>query len=843
MPSTADHRQAPQVPNHEMVRSIGRGSYGEIWLARSLTGTWRAVKIVDRRTFESDKAFQREFEGMSKFEPISREDAGFVDILHVGRDEGGDFFYYVMELADDHIGRAVDPATYVPKTIKTELSRRSRLLADECITIGLSLSKALGALHRQGLVHRDIKPANIIFVGGVPKIADIGLVAATGQDSYVGTEGYVPPEGPGTAQADIYSLGKVLYELAMGKDRMDFPAVNTQIADLPDKAALLRLNEVLLRACDSNCRKRYTSAEQMHDDLLRLRDGEPLDVQVRRRKPLFASAGVLVLLGCAGFYAAKQHRSYGSVLIETDPPAAHVILNKKVDRGPGDMRPSPAQFERLPVGKYSAHIMLAGYEPTDMAFEINADEQSHPKLLHLKRAYGALQINCASAGATFELRDKEKVMEKGTTPATLREVPVGNYQLVWLHDTRSRIEPIQVEQNETLTKDFEFALGVIDVTSDPPGATISVDGEPVGSAVPAGGGSPPLELKVAEGQHDVSAQYRGWPVQHKVVDADHTAPVEADFEFPFGSVKITSAPTGASVWQKGQELGLTPLPIEGLEPGNVRYELRLAGYQNIEVNAAVKPGEQTFLNPRFVKRLGPRRGEPWENSLGMKFVPVDDVLMDVWPTRVRDYDAFCANTGRARPVPDFTQDGTHPVVKVSWEDANAFCEWLTKKELDAERLEPGQSYRLPTDREWSKAAGLPDEGGNTPEERDGKLKDFPWGKQWPPPPLSGNFADYTAGKRGARGIPGYHDGFPQTSPVASFPPNRLGLFDMSGNVWQWCEDSYKGDSASARDWGVLRGGSWDTSSPIELRSSYRNVVERSEREVIYGFRCVLAPQQ
>src|SRR5882724_2003668 len=224
MPSTADNRQATQVPNHEMVRSIGRGSYGEIWLARSLTGTWRAVKIVDRRTFESDKAFQREFEGMAKFEPISRDDAGFVDILHVGRDEAGGFFYYV-----------IDPATYVPKTIKAELSRRSRLLADECIVIGLSLSKALGALHCQGLVHRDIKPANIIFVGGVPKIADIGLVAASGQDSYVGTEGYVPPEGPGTPQADIYSLGKVLYELAMGKDRMDFPAVNSEIADLPDR--------------------------------------------------------------------------------------------------------------------------------------------------------------------------------------------------------------------------------------------------------------------------------------------------------------------------------------------------------------------------------------------------------------------------------------------------------------------------------------------------------------------------------------------------------------------------------------------------------------------------------
>jgi formylglycine-generating enzyme required for sulfatase activity len=223
--------------------------------------------------------------------------------------------------------------------------------------------------------------------------------------------------------------------------------------------------------------------------------------------------------------------------------------------------------------------------------------------------------------------------------------------------------------------------------------------------------------------------------------------------------------------------------------------------------------------------------------------------MDIWPTRVRDYDAFCANTGRARPVPDFAQDGTHPVVKVSWEDANAFSEWLTKKELEAERLEPGQSYRLPTDREWSEAAGLPNEGGNTPEERDGKLKDFPWGKQWPPPSMSGNYADYATGKRGPHGIPGYHDGYPQTSPVGSFPANRSGLFDMSGNVWQWCQDSYKGDGGGsrdgggARDWGVLRGGSWDTSSPIELRSSYRNVVERSEREVIYGFRCVLVPQQ
>jgi hypothetical protein len=813
-----------------MVRSIGRGSYGEIWLARSLTGTWRAVKIVDRRTFESDKAFQREFEGMAKFEPISREDAGFVDILHVGRDERGDFFYYVMELADDHLGRPVDPATYVPKTIKAELSRRSRLLADECITIGLSLTKALGALHRQGLVHRDIKPANIIFVGGVPKIADIGLVAATGQDSYVGTEGYVPPEGPGSAQADIYSLGKVLYELAMGKDRMDFPAVNTQIDDLPDKAALLRLNEVFLRACDTNCRKRYTTAEEMHDDLLRLRDGQPLEASTRHRKPLVAALAIVALLACAGFYGLRQSQAHGSVRIETDPPEAMVVLGDKMLR-------SPAEFTELRTGQYSAHILLAGYEARDVRFEVKPNEQAHPHLLHLKRAYGSVEIKSEPTGAAYEIKDGQTVVKSGTTPASVTGVPVGNYQL-WLKlDSRVHVEPFKVEHDETTTMDHEFASGMVTVSSHPPGATIFLDGDPVGTAPPEG--APPLQLKVAEGEHDVSARYHSWPEQHKVVHADHAAAAETDFEFPFGSVKITSAPAGAAVWQKGQELGHTPLPLEDLEPGDVHYELRLPGYQNIEVNALVKPGEQTFLNPRFVKRLGPRPGEPWENSLGMKYIPVGDVLMCVWPTRVRDYDAFCANTGRARPVPDFTQDGTHPVVKVSWEDANAFCDWLTKKELEAERLEPGQSYRLPTDREWSAGAGLPDEGGNTPEERDGKLHDFPWGKQWPPPPGSGNFADFP----GKHGIAGYHDGFPQTSPVGSFPANRLGLFDMSGNVWQWCQDSYKGEAGGARDWGVLRGGSWGTSSPIELRSSYRNVVERSERDVIFGFRCVLVPEQ
>ena len=212
----------PRIPDYELLRVVGRGAYGEIWLARGLTGALRAVKIVHRKTFESERAFNREFSGMSAFEPISRAHAGFVDILHVGRNDAAGFFYYVMELADDETsGAEIDLTRYSPKTLRA--TNRAALPVSECVRLGLLITEALEALHRHGLTHRDIKPSNIIFVGGAPKLADIGLVATSGQQSFVGTEGYVPPEGPGTPQADIYSAGKVLYEISMGKDRLDFP--------------------------------------------------------------------------------------------------------------------------------------------------------------------------------------------------------------------------------------------------------------------------------------------------------------------------------------------------------------------------------------------------------------------------------------------------------------------------------------------------------------------------------------------------------------------------------------------------------------------------------------------
>ena len=274
--SNAPPPPKPQVPDHELIRCIGRGGYGEVWLARNIMGTFRAVKVVHRSSFDHDRPFEREFDGIRRFEPISRTHESQLNVLHVGRGEG--YFYYVMELADDQgHGQEIDPGSYAPRTLRSELHHHGRLPFEQCLRIALALTTALDHLHQHGLVHRDIKPSNIIFVNGIPKLADIGLVAqADATLSFVGTEGYVPPEGPGSPQADIYSLGKLLYEISTGRDRQDYPELPTNLRELPDREGVVELNEVIIKACQAEPSRRYVTAREMHGELVLLQSGKSL---------------------------------------------------------------------------------------------------------------------------------------------------------------------------------------------------------------------------------------------------------------------------------------------------------------------------------------------------------------------------------------------------------------------------------------------------------------------------------------------------------------------------------------------------------------------------------------
>jgi WD40 repeat protein len=277
-PSAPTNLPPPGVADHQMIRRIGGGSYGDVWLARSITSQWRAVKVVSRARFESDRPFEREFRGVIQFEPISRSHAGLIQVLHVGRDDVVGAFYYVMELADGVAGATVvagapatedlAPETYQPRTLRSDLNSRGRLPVAEAVALGVHLAGALGHIHRHGLVHRDVKPSNVIFVQGLPKLADLGLVATTDEArSFVGTEGFIPPEGPGTVKADLFALGRLLYEAVTGKDRCEFPELPPDLDRWPDREEFLELNEILNRLCAPEPHERFTNAAEVAGDL------------------------------------------------------------------------------------------------------------------------------------------------------------------------------------------------------------------------------------------------------------------------------------------------------------------------------------------------------------------------------------------------------------------------------------------------------------------------------------------------------------------------------------------------------------------------------------------------
>lgn len=330
----------PTIPEHTLLRRIGRGSYGEIWLARSALGAYRAVKIIHHAALQDHAgAYEREFAGTAKFEPISRQHDGLVQILQFGRGTNGqgEFFYYVMELADNvsHNSRPTptpsDPAfaaDYVPRTLAYEISTRAPLPASEVLQFGAQLGAALQFLHSQGLVHRDIKPSNIIFVGGQPKLADVGCVADLDNSlSAAGTVGYMPSEGPSTVSADLFSVGKVLYEAATGKDRQDFPDLPSNLI-AGDSKPLLELNEIWLKACANNPAERYDSATCFLSDLNKLRAGKSLrTARVRKRHLALAAivTGAMILAtALAGLLRTNPLRSRSS-------PAVPVLLSEAFD--------------------------------------------------------------------------------------------------------------------------------------------------------------------------------------------------------------------------------------------------------------------------------------------------------------------------------------------------------------------------------------------------------------------------------------------------------------------------------------------------------------------------------
>ena len=304
---------SPEPPaGYSLVREIGSGGFGSVWLARSQTGLWRAVKVVASASPDDRDMFRRELAGITRFQAATLGQPTQLAILHVEVDDSQGLLRYVMELADDASGEAAfDPESYVPLTLKELRHRRGRLPVAEVARIGVHVARGLAFLHSKGLLHRDVKPSNVIMVGGVPKLSDLGLVTSSETAvTQVGTQGYVAPEGPGTPAADLYSLGLVLYELATDQSPGNFPCLPTQAASWHDAADFASLNDILLRACSRDPALRHASASDLADDLAASLTGRSItamDAARRRwRRRGLAALAALGMVTAASAVALRE---------------------------------------------------------------------------------------------------------------------------------------------------------------------------------------------------------------------------------------------------------------------------------------------------------------------------------------------------------------------------------------------------------------------------------------------------------------------------------------------------------------------------------------------------------
>ena len=312
-----------------------------------------------------------------------------------------------------------------------------------------------------------------------------------------------------------------------------------------------------------------------------------------------------------------------------------------------------------------------------------------------------------------------------------------------------------------------------------------------------------------------------------------------------GILELDSKPGGAEVTVDGKKKGITP-ETEGLKltmelpEGDHEIEIKKEGVGSAKKKVSVGEGVTQPLTITI-------QAEAFTNALGMKFVPVPgtQTLMCIHETRNKDYAAYAAESNGVdgkwkHPTFDLSKqkytisdDKDHPVVNVSWEDATAFCAWLGRKD--------GKIYRLPTDHEWSCAVGIGDQENarETPQAKDGKVAGFPWGGAYPPPKNNvGNYLDRTVVKKGVAGsidLGSYDDGNLLIAPVMSYPANKLGIYDLGGNVWEWCQDLYAPESNGR----VLRGGCWDSYGRGRLASTYRYCLLPGYRGDGRGFRCVV----
>lgn len=518
-------------------------------------------------------------------------------------------------------------------------------------------------------------------------------------------------------------------------------------------------------------------------------------------------------------------------------------------------------LEQLPVepGEHRIDIVAERYLPESQSLAIEGRNVKQSMAVELTPAWSAISLLSSPAGAKV-LVDGEPLGETPVTLDIMQGERVISLQLLGYKEWQ-RTLTVEPNQAQTLPEVLlEQVDGIVRITSRPSQANVTVN--------EVFRGQTPLTLPLAPEQNYLIGLFKpGYQAAKRSIEVkpgiEHQVavpllPIVAD-------IKVISQPRDAMVYVNGKLRGAANQTFS-LPTQRQKLELRKEGYVTYETYVTPRVGIEQQVKVRLktleqakweaiktvittgvgqklkLFRPGPftmgasRREAGRRSNEVLKKVNLSRAfylsIKEVTNEQFRRYQ----KSHSSGHVQGNSLDGdAQPAVKVSWEQAALYCNWLSEQDglPPAYRVEDDKvvginkastGYRMPTEAEWAWAAR---------SSKNGLLK-YPWGEQLPPTEKSGNYADRSAAFMIGRIVTKYNDSYAVTAPVGSFSPNHNGLYDMGGNVAEWVHDFYSTQATLSAPvtvdplgpdegkYHVIRGSSWAHGSITELRLSFRD---------------------
>jgi len=781
---------------YRLENKLGEGGMGSVFRARRLfIDDFVAIKFV-RPEVLSNPEFRERFYQEAKVAARIKH-PNVVTVHDFGETPDG-MLYLVMEFLEG-------------MSLGELLKFKGVIELDHVIDAGLQICEALYCMHENNVIHRDLKPDNIMLIQDskgveVVKVVDFGVAKIletnsrlTRYQARIGSPVYCSPEQylgqPVDHRTDLYGLGIIFYECLSGQ--VPFDALNeTEL-----RAAILHRMPARL----DNKVKHVTG--HMADLVQWLLAKDPNDrphdagevnkclhaLRRNQKSPPALPEKSSASLSAHGANGKARH------------PQADIVIDESVILPFLEKAEKPAVKKDELASKRNSRAKLPR-QP------VAAGQKSKSKNRRIRRAALVLALVLPASGLIWQT-PRFHFLSKTFFAETLPQLA-------------AQIKSLAIGEKDE--KENRLAASInksIPTTSrSAPAVAAKTAVQPVGSPAAQPNGK--------------SSTGRNAPSENSVV-------------------KTTPALNGSALANKNIETRRSNTERrESKKENDLPGERRLRPTPKIETKPVMAktlpfiPAGMILVKGREYKR-GDLFGDGNSNEKPVHSVRVNDFLISRHEVTNREYLEFVKATGGNFPEwmnpdskfhyqtggdPAYKKFGPalynldHPVVGVSWQDAIMYCAWLS--------LKGPFKYRLPTEAEWELAA----RGGNN------SIK-YSWGNGAPLLAFGGNVGD-EALKNIVPEVPiiwrAYNDNYPFTAPVRKFGANALGLFDMTGNVAEWCSDWYEETYYQKQVWDrppgpaqgiakVIRGGSW-SDTPVKLRLAHRRGALPTSRSNNLGFR-------